>query len=64
MQLGWARATTRVSLLRTLAKYTATGPRSRQRAAPHQSNDVDIDDRGLIYLANRNIGFDPRSRAG
>jgi hypothetical protein len=23
-----------------------------------QSNDVDIDDRGLIYLADRNIGFD------
>ncbi len=23
-----------------------------------QSNDVDIDDRGLIYLADRNIGLD------
>jgi hypothetical protein len=23
-----------------------------------QSNDVDVDDRGLIYLIDRNLGFD------
>ena len=33
-------------------------PEPRGGRPSPQSNDVDIDDRGLIYLADRNIGFD------
>ena len=33
-------------------------PRARRRPPAPQSNDVTLDDRGLIYLVDRNVGFD------